>query len=175
MRTITTQSAPATGLRGIADTSWHTHAVCHGMDPEDADETFFPVPRDHEAIAEAKALCALCPVQRDCLNFAVENDQTHGIWGGLTEAERRPWHKELPKRLDYHRIHAVFLGRDVHLTTKERDLVIEHAYIRGWRADPAACVAVRLRPHGRRCPVRRFGREQRNEGNDCEGPCARDR
>ncbi|GHG95488.1 WhiB family transcriptional regulator [Streptomyces rubradiris] len=138
MRHITTHTSPATGLRGIGDTSWQPHGVCHGMDPEDADATFFPLPRDHEAIADAKELCGPCPVRRDCLNYALENDLKEGIWGGLTEAERRPWHDGLPRRLDYRRVAAFFNGRDVHLTDAERQVVIDHAYVRGWRPDRLA-------------------------------------
>jgi len=138
LRHITTQEAPATGLRGIGDTSWHTRGACHGMDPEDADAVFFPLPRDHEAIAEAKELCGWCPVRRDCLNYALENALKEGIWGGLTQAERRPWHNGLPQRLDYRRVIAFFNGRDVHLTEAERQLVIDHAYVRGWRPDRLA-------------------------------------
>ncbi|MEU6230547.1 WhiB family transcriptional regulator [Streptomyces sp. NPDC047042] len=138
MRHITAHHAPATGLRGIGDTSWQTHGVCHGMDPEDADAVFFPLPRDHEEIAEAKELCGLCPVRRDCLNYALENDLKEGVWGGLTEAEREPWHKGLPQRLDYGRVIAFFNGRDVHLTKAERQIVVDHAYARGWRTDRLA-------------------------------------
>ncbi|MFH8591588.1 WhiB family transcriptional regulator [Streptomyces rimosus] len=138
MRHITTHEAPATSLRSIGDTSWHTRGVCHGMDPEDADATFFPLPRDHEAIAEAKEMCGQCPVRRDCLNYALENVLKEGIWGGLTEAERRPWHDGLPQRLDYSRVIAFFNGRDVHLTESERQVVIDHAYVRGWRPDRLA-------------------------------------
>ncbi|MEW2550327.1 WhiB family transcriptional regulator [Streptomyces zhihengii] len=133
MRHITTHDAPATGLRGIGDTSWQSRGVCHGMDPEDADAVFFPLPRDHEAIAEAKELCGWCPVRRDCLNYALENVLKEGVWGGLTEAERRPWHNGLPQRLDYSRVIAFFNGRDVHLTESERQVVIDHAYVRGWK------------------------------------------
>ncbi|WP_411574880.1 WhiB family transcriptional regulator [Streptomyces fradiae] len=133
MRHITTHDAPATGLRGIADTSWHTRGACHGMDVEDADAIFFPLPRDHEAIAEAKELCGWCPVRSVCLNYALENVLKEGIWGGLTEAERRPWHDGLPQRLDYRRVIAFFQGRDVHLTEAERQVVVDHAYVRGWR------------------------------------------
>ncbi|MFI5751142.1 WhiB family transcriptional regulator [Streptomyces sp. NPDC051644] len=149
MRHITTHNAPATGLRGIADTSWHTRGVCHGMDPEDADAVFFPLPRDHEAIAEAKELCGLCPVRRDCLNYALENVLKEGVWGGLTEAERRPWHDGLPQRLDYSRIVAFFNGRDVHLTESERQVVIDHAYVRGWRPDRLAAALQISRKHAR--------------------------
>ncbi|MFE5934269.1 WhiB family transcriptional regulator [Streptomyces sp. NPDC056470] len=149
MRTITTHEAPATSLRGIADTSWHTRGVCHGMDPDDADAIFFPLPRDREAIDEAKTLCALCPVRRDCFNYALENSLKEGIWGGLTEPERRPWHDGLHQRLDYSRVMAVFHGRDVHLTAAERHVVVNHAYARGWRADRLAVALQVSHQHAR--------------------------
>ncbi|MET8217533.1 WhiB family transcriptional regulator [Streptomyces hirsutus] len=149
MRHITTHNAPATGLRGIGDTSWHIRGACNGMDPADADATFFPLPRDHEAIAEAKELCGLCPVRRDCLNYALENVLKEGVWGGLTEAERRPWHDGLSQRLDYGRVVAFFNGRDVHLTEAERQVVIDHAYVRGWRPDRLAAALQISRKHAR--------------------------
>ncbi|MGK4906468.1 WhiB family transcriptional regulator [Streptomyces albus] len=138
MRTITTHEAPATALRGIADTSWHVRGECHGMDPEDADATFFPPPGDHQAIAEAKSLCEHCPVSRECFTYALDNEIREGIWGGLTPVERRPWHVELDQRLDYSRVRATFYGRDVHLTSRERQTVVNHAYARGWSADRLA-------------------------------------
>ncbi|MEV7795176.1 WhiB family transcriptional regulator [Streptomyces sp. NPDC087512] len=149
MRHITTHDAPATGLRSIGDTNWHTQGACHGMDVEDADAVFFPLPRDHEAIAEAKELCGWCPVRSDCLNFALENVLKEGIWGGLTEAERRPWHDGLHQRLDYRRITSFFLGRDVHLTEAERQVVIDHAYVRGWRPDRLATALQISHKHAR--------------------------
>jgi len=38
--------------------------------------------------AEAKAICAICRVRRECLTFALRTGQHHGIWGGTTEDER---------------------------------------------------------------------------------------
>jgi hypothetical protein len=149
LRHITTHDAPATGLRGIGDTSWHTRGTCQGIDVEDADAVFFPGPRDHEEIAEAKELCGWCPVRRDCLDFALENVLKEGIWGGLTEAERRPLHDNLHQRLDYRRVTAFFQGRDVHLTEAERQVVIDHAYVRGWRPDRLAPALQISRKHAR--------------------------
>ncbi|MFJ6017593.1 WhiB family transcriptional regulator [Streptomyces sp. NPDC092952] len=143
MRHITTHDTPATGLRGIGDTNWQTRGTCHGMDAEDADAVFFPGPRDYEEIAEAKELCGWCPVRRVCLDYALEHSLKDGVWGGLTEAERRPLHDNLHQRLDYQRVVAVFQGRDVHLTEAERQVVIGHAYVRGWRPDRLA-VALRI-------------------------------
>ncbi|MFK4222183.1 WhiB family transcriptional regulator [Streptomyces sp. NPDC019890] len=137
MRYITTDDAPPPTLRGIADHSWHVRGLCHGMDAEDA-ELFFPKPRDHEAIAEAKQICGRCPVKKDCFNHALDNTIKDGIWGGLTEAERRPWHAKINKRLDYSRVRAALQGRDVHLSEPERETVTRHAYLRGWSAERLA-------------------------------------
>ena len=41
-------------------------------------------------VAQAKAICAGCPVRRQCLAFALRTHQVHGVWGGLTEQERHP-------------------------------------------------------------------------------------
>lgn len=140
LRYITADDAPPTPLRGIADHSWHTRGLCHGMAPEDADELFFPKPRDHEAITEAKTICGRCPVKKDCFAHALDNEIRHGIWGGLTDAERRPWHAKINKRLDYSRVRAVFQGRDVHLSDAEREAVTRHAYVRGWTPERLAYV-----------------------------------
>jgi hypothetical protein len=119
------------------------------MDVEDADAVFFPGPRDHEEIAEAKELCGWCPVRRECLDFALENVLKEGVWGGLTEAERRPLHDGLHRRLDYRRVTAFFQGRDVHLTEAERQVVIDHAYVRGWRPDRLAAALQISHKHAR--------------------------
>ncbi|MFB7270697.1 WhiB family transcriptional regulator [Streptomyces sp. NPDC056244] len=138
MRHITTNSTPSTALRAIADHSWHKRGLCHGMPAKDADKLFFPGPRAHKAIAQAKQLCGRCPVRGDCFNHALDNTIKEGIWGGLTETERRPWHTKINKRLDYTRVRAAFLGRDVHLSEPEREAVTRHAYVRGWSPERLA-------------------------------------
>jgi WhiB family redox-sensing transcriptional regulator len=74
-----------------AATRWQAFAVCRGED-----STYFYAPsyfekpeqkRAREAVA--KALCAQCPVREECLEFALETRESHGIWGGLNEMERR--------------------------------------------------------------------------------------
>jgi WhiB family transcriptional regulator, redox-sensing transcriptional regulator len=64
-------------------TSWRQHAACRDLDTN----VFFPL-SDDEA-APAKAVCATCPVREDCLEFALATRQSDGVWGGLTESERR--------------------------------------------------------------------------------------
>lgn len=61
------------------------NAECAGEDPE----LFFPDDAQaSESTARAKAVCARCPVRAECLKWAIDNRQTHGIWGGLDESER---------------------------------------------------------------------------------------
>ena len=67
---------------------WRALAGCRTTDPD----LFFPVSvsgRSLAQVTEAKAICAACPVRPECLAFAFETSQVHGIWGGLTEEERR--------------------------------------------------------------------------------------
>ncbi|MEU6312249.1 WhiB family transcriptional regulator [Streptomyces sp. NPDC047014] len=138
MRHITTNTQPVSELRGIADISWHARGKCHDLTPTEADRLFFSAPRAHTPIAEAKTLCGACPVRQDCFTHALDNDIRWGMWGGLTEAERKPWHAKVAKRLDYARVRAALMGRDVHLTAPERDTVTRAAYLRGWSAQRLA-------------------------------------
>jgi WhiB family redox-sensing transcriptional regulator len=70
------------------DVSWTDRAACRDEDPE----LFFPIsatgPGRAQA-AEATAVCARCPVRGECLEYALTTGQEAGIWGGLTEEERR--------------------------------------------------------------------------------------
>jgi WhiB family transcriptional regulator, redox-sensing transcriptional regulator len=53
---------------------------------------FFPVSAanpDRAQLAAAKAVCARCPVQAECLGHALASGPVHGIWGGMSEEERR--------------------------------------------------------------------------------------
>ena len=64
--------------------------VCHTADEDP--ELFFPVGNSGPAllqIAEAKTVCRRCPVVSDCLAWALESGQDAGVWGGMSEDERR--------------------------------------------------------------------------------------
>lgn len=67
---------------------WRSLAAC--MSVPEPDRVFFPIGEEPplEDVLEAKAVCAICPVRVECLVYAVETNQTHGIWGGLTASER---------------------------------------------------------------------------------------
>ena len=67
---------------------WRHHAACRDEDPE----LFFPIGNTGPAllqIEEAKSVCRRCPVRDECLQFALETGQDAGVWGGLSEDERR--------------------------------------------------------------------------------------
>jgi WhiB family redox-sensing transcriptional regulator len=74
-----------------AEESWQVRAACRGPHAS----VFFPPPqfeRKEEKLdreARAKAICAGCPVKRECLEYAVNIREVHGIWGGLNENERK--------------------------------------------------------------------------------------
>jgi WhiB family redox-sensing transcriptional regulator len=63
--------------------NWRQRSACRGLDPD----IFYPS-SDEEA-EEAKAICAGCPVQQVCLEYALAHRERDGVWGGLTERERR--------------------------------------------------------------------------------------
>lgn len=63
--------------------AWRQKAACRGVDPD----IFYPV-SDEEA-EDAKAICAACPVQQACLEWALAVREKDGVWGGATERERR--------------------------------------------------------------------------------------
>jgi WhiB family redox-sensing transcriptional regulator len=70
-------------LYGPQDRAWQAQANCMGVDPD----LFFP--ERGASTREAKAVCKGCVVQEDCLEHALANGEKFGIWGGMSERERR--------------------------------------------------------------------------------------
>jgi WhiB family redox-sensing transcriptional regulator len=67
---------------------WWSRAACQSADPD----LFFPISRSGPAAAQirrAKAVCAGCVVQPECLGYALAADPVQGVWGGMSEEERR--------------------------------------------------------------------------------------
>ena len=62
---------------------WQDRALCAQTDPE----AFFP--EKGGSTREAKKICTGCEVKAECLEYALANDERFGIWGGLSERERR--------------------------------------------------------------------------------------
>ncbi|PXY21441.1 WhiB family transcriptional regulator [Prauserella muralis] len=73
-----------TDLLDVTDEQeWQERALCAQTDPE----AFFP--EKGGSTREAKRICQGCEVKDDCLEYALAHDERFGIWGGLSERERR--------------------------------------------------------------------------------------
>ena len=68
---------------GNPDLGWQERALCAQTDPE----AFFP--EKGGSTREAKRVCMSCDVRSECLEYALAHDERFGIWGGLSERERR--------------------------------------------------------------------------------------
>lgn len=62
---------------------WQLRALCREVDAT----LFFPAPC--EQATAAKRVCQLCEVRTECLDYAITNDERVGVWGGMSERERR--------------------------------------------------------------------------------------
>lgn len=69
---------------------WQADGACRGVDPD----VFFNERRH----GEARAVCAECPVQAECLEYALDREQL-GFWGGKTETERRRIRRRAGRRV----------------------------------------------------------------------------
>ncbi|PJJ61716.1 WhiB family transcriptional regulator [Compostimonas suwonensis] len=68
--------------------AWQTDSLCAQTDPE----AFFP--EKGGSTRDAKKICSSCEVRNQCLEYALANDERFGIWGGLSERERRKLRKK---------------------------------------------------------------------------------
>jgi WhiB family transcriptional regulator, redox-sensing transcriptional regulator len=80
-------------IRSAADTAldWQSRAACLNTDMD----LMFPEPPGADGkktyvrqVAAAKRVCGYCPVRRECLGYALANDEMYGVWGGKTRRER---------------------------------------------------------------------------------------
>ena len=67
----------------ITEITWRNRGACNGLDPA----VFFP--DSEENAGEAKSICAECAVRLSCREHALAVRERDGVWGGLTEKERR--------------------------------------------------------------------------------------
>jgi len=68
--------------------NWRSAGACASADPD----LFFPISATglgEKQIGRAKMICAGCQVKRECLEFAMTNDLSYGIWGGSTPEDRQ--------------------------------------------------------------------------------------
>ena len=82
-RTRSGRSMSLDDLFGAAEQEWQEQALC----AQTAPEAFFP--EKGGSTREAKRICQACAVRDECLEYALLNDERFGIWGGLSERERR--------------------------------------------------------------------------------------
>lgn len=90
--------APSRGLVLLAQLDWRRSANCLGVDPD----LFYPErggskELQAEQLRQAKAVCASCTVRPQCLVDALERQEVFGVWGGLSERERRRLRRKLPR------------------------------------------------------------------------------
>lgn len=74
--------------RDNVDDGWAGWAACAGS------PTHLFYPRKHIKAAEAKAICARCPVASQCLEEALDRGDQYGIWGGMSVEERKAYKRE---------------------------------------------------------------------------------
>lgn len=72
--------------------SWHALAECAGVDPD----LFHPTNGDYR---QAARVCETCPVKAECLQWALDHDEPHGMWGGLGPRARQRLRGDAPRRL----------------------------------------------------------------------------
>ena len=84
-RAVVAPVLPLFGGTDVEETAlgWQERALCAQTDPE----AFFP--EKGGSTREAKKVCTGCEVRAECLEYALANDERFGIWGGLSERERR--------------------------------------------------------------------------------------
>ena len=87
-----TDKVIAQALGGDEELGWQERALCAQTDPE----AFFP--EKGGSTREAKKICTGCEVKAQCLEYALANDERFGIWGGLSERERRRLRRRAARR-----------------------------------------------------------------------------
>lgn len=92
----------------IVATDWTINAACRQTDP---DRLFVQGAEQHQA----KALCLSCPVRTECLADALDNHVEFGVWGGMTERERRALLRRRPNVTSWRRL--LEAARDDHQRT----------------------------------------------------------
>lgn len=66
------------------NTEWMQHGLCKGYT-----NVFFPQRGQNQKVKLAKKICESCPVKDPCLQYALDNQEMHGVWGATSERTRR--------------------------------------------------------------------------------------
>lgn len=82
---MTPTETPVLGMTTLPSTgtTWRDSALCAQVEPD----LFFPEKDGRASIA--KKVCMACEVRVECLEYALANDERHGVWGGISETGRR--------------------------------------------------------------------------------------
>ncbi|MYX88416.1 MULTISPECIES: WhiB family transcriptional regulator [unclassified Streptomyces] len=141
-----------------ASNHWQDRAACK---TPDAEAIFFPVSPNDATISAAKEICYGCPVIENCKRFALENRETHGVWGGMSEKElqaarrapqkpravrivekqRAEWEAAVAEHGDDDKAIARALRADVRTVEQVRQLVGGASAGSGWRQDQMGAAA----------------------------------
>lgn len=100
-----------------SDPTWRARAACRGADPN----LFFP--ERGESTAAAKAVCNGCPVASECLDYALDAGEKHGIYGGKSEKERRSIRRRRRNAERTARVDVNVTGADMASEAARRDTV----------------------------------------------------
>jgi WhiB family redox-sensing transcriptional regulator len=92
---------------------WRERAACCGTDLD----VFYP--ERGQTAGPARQVCARCPVREPCLDYALSNQISSGIWGGMTERERRPLQARLIQDARRERDRAILAAGAAGYTTAE--------------------------------------------------------
>lgn len=92
--TATLTGSPLTDF-GLEYPKWMDQGLCGQTDPE----AWFP--EKGGSTRDAKRMCARCPVIDECLAYALQQGERHGVWGGKTDVERRNILRAKPRRCAY--------------------------------------------------------------------------
>lgn len=65
--------------------NWRKSALCAQV----GGDFWYAEKGDHAAVAHAKKICRQCPVIQECLSHALQQNEEHGVWGGMTKRERQ--------------------------------------------------------------------------------------
>jgi len=85
-----------------AEVHWKEFAACRGKL-----DTFFPKRGDNQMVVKAKLICTTCNVQQECLEYALNNGDIHGIWGGKSERQRRIMRRNIRLGESSQKLHAL--------------------------------------------------------------------
>lgn len=138
-------------------TDWRSRAACLDEDPE----LFFPVGENDSGptgaqVEAARKVCFGCPVRLDCLSWALDTVQMHGVWGGSTPQDRRDM---LPRRSSAPKEVRSRKGKPTELTADETKLILDQLDAGARPVEVAA--ALRIGEH----VCRRVWREHRQAPN----------